>query len=479
MLYVAGRVLDGARLYVDLVEVNPPLVVWLNLPVVALARATGLSEITVYRAAVWAAALLALWLVRRTLLRIPELGPRRRDALLVGMLLVLVGFPGAFFGQREHLALILALPWLFLVGGRPEGGTPPAVEAAATGALGALGVALKPHFLLLPIAVYAWSRLKAPVGGRPLPPDAAGMLAVLVLYGVAAVAAAPDYFRFVAELGTVYWDYLRRPLSAILTGDLRPLTIVWALCYWPLARRLTRFGSLADVLGVATAALLGAVLLQHKGLGYHYYPALGTGLLLVLLGLLGGGTRLPAPAVRAAAQGAGLLVLMPVFALLGGWALARAAGESRLGQVAAGSREIGAFLDTHPPRGPVAIYSPWMEDSFPLVLDRGLAWGSRYAFIWFLPAFHRVLPEGRDPVGCPAEAAMPPLERQLIETVAADLRTRRPALVFVRKPKPDGLLRVQLLACFSQVGAFRQAFRSYHPLLDLEHFRVYQRGSET
>src|SRR5690606_30677499 len=52
LLYAAERLLDGARLYVDLVEVNPPLVVWLNLPLVILARVLGVSPVPVYQIAV-------------------------------------------------------------------------------------------------------------------------------------------------------------------------------------------------------------------------------------------------------------------------------------------------------------------------------------------------------------------------------------------------------------------------------------------
>lgn len=480
LLHVAGRVLDGARLYVDVVEVNPPLVVWLNLPIVALARAADLPPAALYRAVVWATAFLTLWLANRSLRRLaPALRRRRRYAMLLGIAVVLLGIPGAYFGQREHLALILVLPWLLLVGARLEGAVAPAAEAAAAGAMAAVGTALKPHFLLLPLMVAGWAWARTPRPARRLPPDIAALAAVFGAYGLSVVVLEPEYFRLVSRLSGVYWDYLRRPLTTVLAGDLRPLTVVWALCYWPLARRLTRHEGLADLLGVATAALFAAVVLQHKGFGYHYYPALGTGLLLVLLGLLGGGARLPSPPVRIAAQGVGLLVLLPVLALFLGWTVRRAGGSARVGPVAAGSREIGAWLAGAAPRGPVAIYSPWMEDSFPLVLERGLEWGSRYPFVWFLPAFQRVGPDGREPVACPPEAEMPPLERELIGSVAEDLRERRPGLVFIRKPGRKGLLRVPILACFSQVEAFRQAFGAYHHVQDLEHFQVYQRHSDT
>ena len=44
-LYQARRVLDGERLYVDILEVNPPLVVYSLVPVVLAARWTGVGEI--------------------------------------------------------------------------------------------------------------------------------------------------------------------------------------------------------------------------------------------------------------------------------------------------------------------------------------------------------------------------------------------------------------------------------------------------
>ncbi|MGH2404565.1 MAG: hypothetical protein ACRDGN_08875, partial [bacterium] len=48
-LYAAGRVWDGARLYRDIVEMNPPAIILLNVPVVLVARSFGVSEFVLYR----------------------------------------------------------------------------------------------------------------------------------------------------------------------------------------------------------------------------------------------------------------------------------------------------------------------------------------------------------------------------------------------------------------------------------------------
>ncbi len=479
LLYVAGRVLDGARLYVDVVEVNPPLVVWLNLPIVALARLGGMPEAWAYRGFVWGTALLSLWLADRMLRRLsPPPASWRRGALLVALVVVLLGIPGAYFGQREHLALLLLLPWLFAGAARAGGSGPAPAEAAAIGALAAIGVALKPHYLLLPAGVIAYQLALAPRGRRRVEPEHAALAAVLVAYALLALLLAPEYLTLASRFGGVYWDYLRRPLRRVLAGDLLPLTVLGSVLFWPLARRLTGHPRLVDVLGIATVTLFASVVLQHKGFGYHYYPALGTGLLLVSLGLMGGGERRPGVAVSIAAQGVGLLVLLPIVALFTWSVVARAGGSARRGHVAAGSREIAAFLEARSPTGAVVIYSPWMEDSFPLVLEQKAAWGSRYPFMWFLPALHRERLRRRGPVTCRPEAELPEAGRELLGTVAEDLRHYRPELIFVRKPLSRGLLRMDLLACFSQVSGLRRELSAYRPLLDLGYFRVFQRRTD-
>src|SRR5208283_133848 len=49
LLNEAERVLDGAVLYSDIVELNPPLIVWLNLLPVLAARLLGCSQVLAFR----------------------------------------------------------------------------------------------------------------------------------------------------------------------------------------------------------------------------------------------------------------------------------------------------------------------------------------------------------------------------------------------------------------------------------------------
>ena len=121
LLDAAQRVLGGERLYVDVVEINPPLIVWLNMGAVALARTIDVSSIVVYRLGVVAVLMVSL-AVSGGFLRSALPGDRVLAARLT-LLLAFVLFPLAAqdFGEREHLVLALLLPYVLVVTARREG----------------------------------------------------------------------------------------------------------------------------------------------------------------------------------------------------------------------------------------------------------------------------------------------------------------------------------------------------------------------
>ena len=59
LLYVAGQWLGGQRLYVDLIEVNPPLIVWISALPAAVADWWGLTR----RASRCPSSLLSCWVL--------------------------------------------------------------------------------------------------------------------------------------------------------------------------------------------------------------------------------------------------------------------------------------------------------------------------------------------------------------------------------------------------------------------------------
>ena len=102
LLYTAGRVLDGAKLYIDILEVNPPLIVAFNFPPVLLGRMTGLPDLLVFRLGVGLLLGISILLSQvglRSIVSGGQLGQRAFTLLLAFALFVV---PAETFGERDE-----------------------------------------------------------------------------------------------------------------------------------------------------------------------------------------------------------------------------------------------------------------------------------------------------------------------------------------------------------------------------------------
>jgi hypothetical protein len=141
-LFVGRRLLEGERLYVDWSYFVLPPVVLLSAGVCALARVLPLTAPTLVQLLVVATAALGAVVLHRTR---PDSPAAAGVALLayLGVLAHVGGYPGDF-GQREHLFVLLFVPYfLWRVSGAP-------VSVPVVALLVALGFAatIKPHFVL-------------------------------------------------------------------------------------------------------------------------------------------------------------------------------------------------------------------------------------------------------------------------------------------------------------------------------------------
>lgn len=277
----AARLLGGAQFHQDIAETNPPLIVFLTLPGVLLAGWIGVSAWAGF--VIWAGALvwLAACLAEAHLARLlPDVPMGWRVAALVW---ALVFFPGAEFGQREHLSVCLFVPALCVLSATPSGTRSPKVNGhgLVVWTLAAIGLLLKPFFLgvlgaLLCLACFRQKSWR-PLLGLPTAVTAC----VGAVYVLAIAVFCPGWFDTLPLTMQVYFG-LNGSLSGVLVQFLRQMVAlaigIPLLLTLPVLRPHRRL-----FLNVSLAAAVWFLLavLQRKGWAYHAQPAM----CLLLLGL--------------------------------------------------------------------------------------------------------------------------------------------------------------------------------------------------
>ena len=118
-LDLTQRWIGGEALYSRLLSIDPPLIFGLNLLPAYLGKYTALGAILALQLCVLFYGVVIWWLTVR-LRRHSEEGAIERHFLNVAPVLVLLG-AGYDFGQREHLMVLGALPYLFLATRRVQG----------------------------------------------------------------------------------------------------------------------------------------------------------------------------------------------------------------------------------------------------------------------------------------------------------------------------------------------------------------------
>ncbi len=426
----AGRMLHGGGYLRDFFEVNMPLAIAAYIPSFS---AAGFFHVPEQMVVTWYVCLLAVQaagLSGRVLSTGPVAPLSRAFAPWFGAWLLL-GFlflPAYDFGQRDHLIVLLGLPFVCAMAnyeGLRARSTPERIYIAL---LAAIGCFLKPYyaglpFLLLGAAAAArrsWAPLRSLELAVLLVAAAANSALVLLLY--------PDWFVVARWAADLYIDYGRdgQVLYALFhVPGVAPALLSLGLQLLVFLRiRGTR--PLLGPLLLATFYAWGAYLAQQKGWTYQFLPVL-------LLTWAGQMLALAACALAMGKKLAGRLLLVCVAAaslLLSSVAVGRARGLPKV----AALQGLPNYLSLAQPGESVFAFSLELVPYFPAVELVGLNWGSRYSHLWPLLELARAEHLADFPDAARLERTY---RAPLVAAVIEDFRRYQPRLVFVdRRTKP-------------------------------------------
>lgn len=271
LLTVGERVLDGQRLYSDIVEINPPMAVLAYLPGIASARALDLDPKYAIDAQILLLAAASMLATARILQLSSALDPVKWVPLGIWAAAVLTILPMFIFGQREHIATLTFLPALAVYALRCNR-EPLPLWAWLTSGIGAgITLAFKPFFavpVLLCIVLTAARARSWRVLFAPENLIAGGLVTAFSLF---TYVFYPEYFTVIYPLVRDTYLSWSMPASVVI---LNSATLVWIIAAASifLTRGKRKLDSAAVVTLLASFGFALSFFLQRRGWAYHSYP---------------------------------------------------------------------------------------------------------------------------------------------------------------------------------------------------------------
>jgi len=443
--------LDGGKLYRDVFELNPPLIFYLTVPPVWLARQFHLFDIDTFVVYVFGLIALSLWASWLALSKDEALPPWIRTFTLLAAAIAVAICPAGNFGQREHLMIVFSLPYLLLAAGRARSLFRDRCLAFNIGVFSAFGFALKPHFLLIPFALECYIILRTGTLTRIIRAETIGLGAMTLLYAAVIAWFTPDYLTTIVPFGVaVYGGGFDSTLLAVLACP-ATLLLPLVLALHIVLRRNLRVPEFADTLCVAAVCSFIIYVVQMKGWSYQAYPVDAT-LFLGLAALLLRMPDTPRPSYFTVV----ISVLLLAMGLNNG--VRRYQNEFMA--------EMASLVEALPPDSSIYVFTAKVSEAFPLVNYTGVGWSSRFDTFWLLPGLVTQPNPSHE------------IEQFVRDAVVADLTRQPPTLVFIDVAKRKAYFGdhdFDYISYFSTDSRFTAIWEHYQPITQIGHFLVFRR----
>ena len=516
-----GRLLINGRLpFINIVEINLPLIMYFNIIPALLERLLSVNAILGFLLLVFGVAVWSVFAIRRT---VERSGIAFDATALAAFLLVCIALSLQFrvlldyhFGQREHLFVLLYLPFLVLRWVRWEGGRVSPSMALVTGVAAGLGTCIKPHFGIIALAPELYWLATKREFRRLIAPEAIAFLLAclgyiahfLILYYPTTLRGFETWYSLVTQ---TYGPRVVSPSHLLANSHIR-MAFVFALAPFVFpAIKQHGLGKLAVPLSVLTFASIFVFVIQQKGYSYQSIPALFGGYSVLVIsiiharylasrGVFWGVLSLAAIGIvishvsNTSTRGtSGLAILVSGLLLLVGFLLIRESvfgfagtawfqrarrmapilgiGIGVLGFLGNWDRQRDlSFLDhdsiaqrilTYTREGDAVLFiSPYVQQPFPLLAQINRRIGSRY--LTTFPLYQYVLRRNKGDVPSSIDR-LPTSEAAFINNLSEDIATYKPPVIFVDAKAGTALNTEEYLAGLGFIGT---AMRDYAPLAD-------------
>jgi hypothetical protein len=468
-------ILKGRMPYVDFVDINPPLIMYLNVVPAAIARWLSLSPIVVLNVLVWSLVVGSTMLIRHVLRLRPNRSNRTESLVLIAWVSVnaYVAWIGSW-GQREQLFVVLYVPFFVLRSLGEQRRRVPTLVRVSLGVAAALGACLKPGFLVIVAAPEIYWMLRR-VTRRPISVETAAFATTGFAYA-AHFLLVPTAMRrelFGRWLPLISQRY-NNAYGVGIVGTGLALVRYWAISACLLAAAVTvllvvrdrwsRSGPLVDLvtpLVLMSLAALGYYLYQRKGWPYQAIP-FGMFAALAFAAAIGQVWDQIADSRERKSQQKVHISRFVLFLALTTCVAVGEVGPALYARSQHAQTPIEDIVGRFSNRGdPVLIFSTSVKPASTTLLRTDRRPGSRYLWMFPIALFEgRGRSINRNPY--PRPAIMSPGELRFVDDVEADIAVMKPTLIVVQRGGCQGCVPgFQLLTYLERSGIEQMAMRAY------------------
>ncbi|RDI46497.1 hypothetical protein [Aquicella lusitana] len=283
LLEASKRLSAGGTYAHDFFENNPPLILYLYMPPLALSHLFSLNLILSMQIYICLLSLLSLYLCSFFTRKIFLEKPALNFLFLITLAFIYLVLPLFDFAQREHLLILFCMPYLLMITYRLEGNSMQRYHAAAIGLLGGIGFAIKPYFLTvfflleLYYVLYqknslAWIRVET------------GVITALLMCYLAVIFFFHSDYLFIVMPFSLRWCYLGVSLPWPIVLFHPP--VLFCLCvilFYAAQPRPHPYPLLCSALVIAIIGFLFSYAVQRTIFSYHLFPAYALAFLLLAM----------------------------------------------------------------------------------------------------------------------------------------------------------------------------------------------------
>lgn len=300
-LHCGQMLLEGKLPYVDFVDSNPPLVMYLSVIPAALANLFSLHVVTTFSLVVLILTVWSSLTIKNVLISISSQSDKGQVRILVivltliSMMFMLRVFRWQPFGQREHLFILLWLPFCVIRWLRWEGEKIATSTAISTGIAAAIGVCVKPHFVAISLLVEIYWVINKRNVRRLVSTEMVFFVLFGLLYaihflflpGVVKQELFGRWLPFIADryaaVGAPFSDIFALGRNSFFFFVLASIPLSYLV---PASDRGIGLARLTRSLGVLVLGCTVSFIIQGKYFNYHLVPAIYGSLLVLVLSIM-------------------------------------------------------------------------------------------------------------------------------------------------------------------------------------------------